>query len=414
VTILKKKMKILITTSSFPNVRNSISGNFILDQINNINAYYDDMEFIICSPGITISSVQENEKIKIYNFRYFFSKKYENIGVESITDLIKKSKFYYLVLLFFTLSQLIKVIKITSKEKPDLIYAHWFTPQAVTSFIVSKIYNIPYKITIHSSDLKILNYYLGSLGKKISKIILKSSSGITVTSKNIFKSVELVLNKDELNKLNLLQYPMGIDSTAIEQVNKNYDVLKLLEPKSKYILYLGRLVEKKGLEDLIAGFSEFSKLSNYKLIIAGFGNLENKLKRLVKEKNLENEVIFTGKVGLSEKKVLFKNSDILIVPSDSLVGLPVSEGMPVTILEGLYFGKVVIASDQTNCEDVIEDGVNGFIYKSESAESITKILNKINKLEKEEVTSISSNALKSSKMYDSKGSSRIYYEFLKL
>ena len=59
-------MKILITTSSFPNTKNSISGNFILDQINNINAFYNDIEFIVCSPGKTISKVLENKKIKIY------------------------------------------------------------------------------------------------------------------------------------------------------------------------------------------------------------------------------------------------------------------------------------------------------------------------------------------------------------
>ena len=153
--------------------------------------------------------------------------------------------------------------------------------------------------------------------------------------------------------------------------------------------------------------------SNYKLIIAGFGNLEFKLKTLVKEQNLENRIIFAGKVGLSEKKSLFEKSQILIVPSGIQTGLP-SEGMPVTILEGLYFGKVVIASDQTNCEDIIHDGINGFIYKSKDAESITKILNKINKLEKEEMTSVSMNALESSKMYDSEGSSKVYYEFLKL
>ena len=45
--------------------------------------------------------------------------------------------------------------------------------------------------------------------------------------------------------------------------------------------------------------------------------------------------------------------------------------------------------------------------------SITKVLNKINKLRKEELTFVSLNALESSKLYDSQGSSKVYYEFLK-
>ena len=314
---------------------------------------------------------------------------------------------------FYTISQFLKLIFIVSKEKPDLIYAHWFTPQAITSFLVSKLFNIPYKITIHSSDLKILDYYLGRIGRNISKIILKSSSGITVTSKNIFKTVEIVLNKSEISDLNILQHPMGIDSIGLDQTNKDLEILKLLDPKSKYILYLGRLVEKKGLESLINGFAEFSKNSDYKLIIAGFGNLEAKMKKLVNKKKLHHKVIFTGKVGLPKKKALFENSEMLIVPSDSISGLPVSEGMPVTILEGLYFGKLVLASSQTNCEDVIENGINGFVFEATGSESIVEILDKVSRLDSKEKNTIRTNALKSSSLYDSKGSSKMYYEFLK-
>jgi glycosyltransferase involved in cell wall biosynthesis len=406
------KMKVLIVTSSFPNTRNSISGNFILDQINNITAFYDDIEFIVCCPGITINRVLENKKIKIYNFRYFLFKKSEVIGIESITDLIKKSKFYYIILLFFTISQLLKLVSVVSKEKPDLIYAHWFTPQAITSFIVSKIYKIPFKITIHSRDLKILDYKLGKLGRRISNIILKSSSGVTVTSKNILKTVESVLNKAEINKLNLIQYPMGIDSINIERTNKDSEILKTLDSKTKYILYLGRLVKNKGLEDLIYGFGAFSKKSDYKLIIAGFGNLEVKLKTLVQEQNLENKIIFTGKVNISEKKSIFEKSKILIVPSRKETELP-TEGMPVTILEGIYFGKIVIASSNTNCDDVIKNGVNGYIYENTGPANITKVLEKVTTLNSEQINKLTFNALASSKMYDSKGSSEIYYNFLK-
>jgi len=403
------KMKVLIVTSSFPNSRNTISGNFILDQINNINAFYDDIEFIVCAPNKTIDSIRN--KLRVYSFRYFL-KKYEKIGVESITDLIKKSKLYYLVFVFFTLSQLFKLIIIVSKEKPDLIYSHWFTPQALTSFLVSKIFRVPFKITIHSRDLKILSYYFGKAGEKIARIVLKSSSGITVTSRNILKSVESVLSKSEINDLNILQFPMGIDSINLKFANKDLGIMNKLDPHLNYIMYLGRLVEKKGLEDLIISFTQFSKISDYKLIIAGFGNLENKLKFLVNKLEMTDKIIFTGKVGINEKKTLFEISKILIVPSESTTGMP-SEGMPVTILEGIYFGKIVIASIYTNCEDVIIDGVNGFVYQSNNSENLVEVLEKITKLNSDKIDKLTFNALESSKLYDSKGSSEIYYKFLK-
>ena len=91
-------MKILINTSSFPNVKNNISGIFILDQINNLVKFYDELSFVVCTPGPTKKNILKNKKIKIYNFRYFFSKKYEKIGIKSLTDLISESKFNYIII----------------------------------------------------------------------------------------------------------------------------------------------------------------------------------------------------------------------------------------------------------------------------------------------------------------------------
>ena len=142
-------MKVLIVTSSFPNTRNTISGNFILDQINNITAFYDDIEFIVCTPNKTINSIEK--KLKVYNFRYFFTKKYEKIGVESITDLIKKNKIYYLIILSYAFCQFFKLLQIMLKEKPDLIYSHWFTPQALTGFLVPKY--LKYLIKLQSTQV---------------------------------------------------------------------------------------------------------------------------------------------------------------------------------------------------------------------------------------------------------------------
>lgn len=402
-------MKILINTSSFPNTINPVSGNFILDQINNLSKIYNDVHFIICTPGPTIESVKKYSKV--YNFRYFF-KKYENIGIKSFSDLIKESKLNFIVIFFFSVIQLLKMILIIKKEKPDLVYSHWFTPQGLIAYLVSKLFGIPYKITIHSTDLKIFSHYFGQPGLSISRRVLKSSSGITVTSSTIFDTVKNVLNEDEIKKLNIVNFPMGIDSNSLDVINQDLNIINKLNKEKKYILYVGRLVEKKGVELLIKSFHDLSKKHDFDLIIAGYGNLEEKLKKEVKLLGIDSRVIFTGRVNKTEKKALFNKSEILVVPSSKASSDLVSEGMPVTILEGLYFGKIVVASNLTNCEDVISDGVNGFVFKSNNSASITKVIDKVIQLESKEKSKISTNALKSSKLYDSKGSSKIYYDFL--
>ncbi len=405
-------MKVLVNTSSFPNDNNLISGNFILDQINNLSRLYNNVKFIVCTPGPTIEL--DNRNIGIYNFRYFFLKKYENIGVKSFVDLIYESKLNYLVIVLFSITQFIKMLQISLKEKPDLIYSHWFLPQGIISYLIFKILKIPYKITIHSTDLKIFTHNFGKIGEKIAQVVLTSSSGISVTSKKIFESVNEVLSKDQIEKLNIIISPMGLDTVSIDTTIKDATILKKIDTNKKYILYIGRLVEKKGLDLLIKCFAEITKKYDYNLIIAGFGNLEKTLREHVRLLEIDSRVVFTGMVNLPEKKALLDSSDFLIVPSNTVSEGLVSEGMPVTILEGLYFGKITVASDLTNCQEIIQNGENGFIFKGNNEQNLLNTLDLILKMSTEDLEKIKLNAKNSSKLYDSEGSGTRYYEFLKL
>lgn len=405
-------MKILINTSSFPNQKNLISGNFILDQVKNLCRFNKNLKFIVCTPGPSIDLKIEN--LKIYNYRYFFLKKYENIGVKSFVDLIQENKINYLIIILFSLFQFFNMLKIVIKEKPDLVYSHWFLPQGIISYLICKMFKIPYKITIHSTDLKIFTHYFGQFGVKVAKVVLSSSSGISVTSKNIFESVNEVLDKKQIDNINITINPMGIDTVSIDSTEEDTNILKKIQKDRKYILYIGRLVEKKGLDTLIESFAEISKEYDYDLIIAGFGNLEKTLKEKVKTLEIDNRVVFTGLVNLPEKKTLLNISKFLIVPSNIVSGGLVSEGMPVTILEGLYFGKIIIASNLTNCEDVIKSGQNGFIFKGTSCHELTEILHKVLKMSEKNLEEVKLNAIQSSKLYDSNGSAALYGKFLEI
>ena len=94
---------------------------------------------------------------------------------------------------------------------------------------------------------------------------------------------------------------------------------------------------------------------------------------MVSELNLEDKVNFLGRVNESQKKFLFNKVDLLVIPSitskDGYV-----EGLPVVILEGMYSGTVCIASSYTNAEDIIDDGVNGFILNEVNISSLSKKL----------------------------------------
>ena len=117
-------------------------------------------------------------------------------------------------------------------------------------------------------------------------------------------------------------------------------------------LSVGRLENQKNYKYLLKEFSKLS--SNFRLDIVGTGSDLNSLKKFSLEKDLN--VNFLGQIENSKLIDLYDNYQFYI--STSLF-----EGNPKTILEALNSGCIVFASDIPNHRELIEDGIDGYLYQ---------------------------------------------------
>ena len=153
-----------------------------------------------------------------------------------------------------------------------------------------------------------------------------------------------------------LAVPMAVDSDAYENLRtKKYPELESIK-KNFNLLFIGRFAEIKGVEHLLKLFKLISdKYPNINLILGGDGNLINEYKNLISELQIDKDkIIFTGYVDKELKKYLFEISDIKFIPS-ILSSTGHKEGLPVVLLESLYFGKIIMVSKFCNAEEIIED-----------------------------------------------------------
>lgn len=145
------------------------------------------------------------------------------------------------------------------------------------------------------------------------------------------------------------------------------DILERFGIKANnYIVYMGRLVQDKNPDYLIKGFMA-SKYGNRQLVICGCAapgsSFEDELHELAK--NCPN-VVFTGAVFGADKDVIFRNAWVYCLPSTM-------EGLPISLLEGMSYGKVCIASDIPANREALGD--SGIWVHKENAEDITDVLN---------------------------------------
>jgi glycosyltransferase involved in cell wall biosynthesis len=134
------------------------------------------------------------------------------------------------------------------------------------------------------------------------------------------------------------------------------------------LLHIGRLAAGKGLQETIEGLALARAAgARARLVIAGRGPEEARLRRQVREAGLEEAVTFAGPAYGDEKARLYSRSDALVLAS-------YSEGLPYALLEAMAAGVVPIVTPVGGVPDVVTHGETGFLVEAKSSESIARAI----------------------------------------
>lgn len=158
------------------------------------------------------------------------------------------------------------------------------------------------------------------------------------------------------------------------------------------LIYIGRLIEKKGVQFLIDAFSELIDKEKYSLTIVGDGEYREKLEGKVRKSNLSEYINFLG----NQRNVndLLSNADIFIHPAIW------EEGFGITIIEAMARGKLCIASKRGAIPEIISDGVNGLLVESANAKQLAEKIKYVGEImPKKERERIQENALRDVKRF---------------
>ena len=108
---------------------------------------------------------------------------------------IKENKLRIFLVPFYFIFQVLNTFSLVIKEKPDIIYAHWFTPQAISAYLAKLFFKIPYVFTTHAQDVIVLKK-IPILGKLIAKLVIKKK---TITPPLILRSELKIVILESIN-----------------------------------------------------------------------------------------------------------------------------------------------------------------------------------------------------------------------
>jgi len=176
-------MKILITASTFPRRADDTLPTFVLDQAVALRAAEPTLEIHVLAPHAAGAARQEVlQGIQVHRFRYAWPERAQRLVYPAILPNLRASPGLYLqVPLLFT-AQFFALFQLCRRLRPDLLYSHWFTPQAVTGALVAALLGIRHVFTTHSSDVAVW-HRVPWLGPVIVRAVVRQAAAGTAVSR---------------------------------------------------------------------------------------------------------------------------------------------------------------------------------------------------------------------------------------
>jgi N-acetyl-alpha-D-glucosaminyl L-malate synthase BshA len=245
-----------------------------------------------------------------------------------------------------------KIVDVTMHANLDVLHVHYAIPHATAAWLAQQILisygkNIPFITTLHGTDITLVGK--DSSYSPAITFAINNSNAVTAVSDNlrqetyqyfrITKEIEVIYNFIDHTK-----YVKKPDAECLKQ---------FAAPNGeKVITHISNFRPVKRIPDVIRTFDIIRKSINAKLLMVGDGPERNAAERLVRELNLEKDVLFLGKV--KQTYDILPCSDLFILPSDS-------ESFGLSALEALASGVPVISTRAGGVPEVQIEGKTGFL-----------------------------------------------------
>ncbi|MBV1951848.1 MAG: glycosyltransferase [Cycloclasticus sp.] len=352
-------------TSSYPRNGSDNSSVFLRYLATSLAQQQVDVH-VLAPDHPLVDNTELDTGVKNHWFQYL-PKQWQRLAYGSgILPNLKRNKLLYLQVPFFLTAMFISLFFLCRKIKPDVIHAHWIIPQGFIAIIVGKLLKIPVIATAHGGDAFSLNTNL--LGR-LKGFTLKHCHAWT---SNTSATANACGQSSDIPKPIII--PMGVDIEHFQSGNS----AKLLEQENKkIILFVGRLVEKKGVKYLIKAFSKLPlETQNTSVLwIIGDGDERMELEQQAKQLSITN-IKFWGQIQNEQLPDYYAAASIFVAPSviDSKGD---TEGQGVILLEAMASKTPIIATTVGGIPEVISHKETGLLVPPNNSAELSTALKSI-------------------------------------
>ncbi len=243
----------------------------------------------------------------------------------------------------------------------DVVHVHWPIPHAIPGFAARRAGRIPLVSTFHGVELTWTRRQLPFLVPFLRRVIRRSDA-VTANSSYTVSMIR------EVHDRAVERIPFGATVTAEAADGRDASAAGVRgghargrnESAPFQLLFVGRLVERKGLAVLLEALAGIVDRHAVRLRVVGAGPARESLERRARALGVDHVVQFEGFVPDDVLAEAYRTADLFVLPAVYDAKGDV-EGLGVVLVEAAASGLPAVASDAGGIPDVVRHGETGFL-----------------------------------------------------
>lgn len=253
-----------------------------------------------------------------------------------------------------------KIAQVIIEKELDLLHVHYAVPHAVSAALAKDMAQSSIGIitTLHGTDVTVLGHD-PSLKTTVSYGINQSTIVTAVSDSLKRDTMQLIKPDAEIRTI----YNFIDEKRYIPMAPSHLKAELGIAENEKVIIHISNFRDVKNIPQIVRTFFEVRKSVKVKLVLVGEGPEKEHIEKLVRDLQLEEAVIFTG-----------KRDDMthLLAISDAMLHLSKQEAFGLVILEAMACGVPTVATAIGGIPEVVEDGKSGFLVPFGDIEMATE------------------------------------------
>lgn len=349
---MNRRPRLLVLASTFPSSADDPTPAFVRDLALIESNSYDTTVLVPATPGGSPREVIGG--VEVRRFR-FFPRRWEDLADGAILENLRARPSRRLQVVPFLVAETVALWRLVRRVRPDVLHVHWLIPQGLAALVAAR--RVPMLVTTLGGDLYGLR---DPVSRRIIGRVVKRAG--LVTTMNHEMRVRLLDLGADPERCHVL--PMGARTQTVRRVAHEEQEVP------GRILFVGRLVEKKGLGILLEAVQSID--DEFELHVVGDGPLRAQLERQA----AGMPVRFLGGLGPNELASEYGRAEVVVFPSVRAASGD-QDGLPVALLEAMAAGCAIVASDLPGISEAIQEGVTGRLVASGDADELSLALSEL-------------------------------------